>query len=76
MGCEKVFQEQVSAASAGKRGELESALEFVREGDTLIVTKIDRLARSLPHLLQIIEWIEKKGVFAPYLEYADRYQHP
>lgn len=62
VGCEKVFQEQVSAVNVGKRGELESALEFVRAGDTLIVTKIDRLARSLPHLLQIIERLEKKGV--------------
>lgn len=61
-GCEKVFQEQVSAVSVGKREELESALDYVREGDTLIVTKIDRLARSLPHLLQIIERLEKKGV--------------
>ena len=62
VGCEKVFQEQVSAVSVHKRGELESAIEFVRTGDTLIVTKIDRLARSLPHLLQIIERLEKKGV--------------
>ncbi len=62
VGCEKVFQEQVSAVSGGKRGELESALDFVRAGDALIVTKIDRLARSLPHLLQIIERLEKKDV--------------
>lgn len=61
-GCKKVFQEQVSAVSVGKREELESALDYVREGDTLVVTKIDRLARSLPHLLQIIERLEKKGV--------------
>ena len=62
IGCAKVFQEQVSAISVGKRGELESALEFVREGDTLVVTRIDRLARSLPHLLQIVERLEKKDV--------------
>ncbi len=62
VGCEKVFQEQVSAVSVGERGELEAALEFVRTGDTLIVTKIDRLARSLPHLLQIIEGLDKKNV--------------
>ena len=62
VGCEKVFQEQVSAVSVEKRGELELALDYVREGDTLIVTKIDRLARSLPHLLQIIGRLEKKGV--------------
>jgi DNA invertase Pin-like site-specific DNA recombinase len=62
VGCEKLFQEQVSAVSLGKRGELELALDYVRDGDTLVVTKIDRLARSLPHLLQIIERLEKKGV--------------
>jgi len=62
VGCEKVFQEQVSAVSGGKRAELESALDYVRQGDTLVVTKIDRLARSLPHLLQIIERLDKKGV--------------
>ncbi len=62
VGCEKVFQEQASAVSVGKREGLESALDYVRGGDTLIVTKIDRLARSLPHLLQIIERLEKKGV--------------
>ncbi|MDQ9171922.1 recombinase family protein [Oxalobacteraceae bacterium R-40] len=62
VGCEKIFREQVSAVKPGVRQELESALEYVREGDTLVVTKIDRLARSLPHLLQIIDRLEKKGV--------------
>jgi DNA invertase Pin-like site-specific DNA recombinase len=42
-GCEKVFQEQVS--SVGKREQLEAALEFVRDGDILSVTRLDRLAR-------------------------------
>ncbi|MBT6583903.1 MAG: recombinase family protein, partial [Gammaproteobacteria bacterium] len=44
MGCEKIYQEQVS--SVGARDELAVALDFVREGDTLVVTKLDRLARS------------------------------
>jgi DNA invertase Pin-like site-specific DNA recombinase len=44
-GCEKLFIEQVS--SVGKRQELEAALDYVRQGDTLIVTKLDRLARSV-----------------------------
>ena len=43
-GCSKVFQEQVS--SIGERAQLETALDYVREGDTLVVTKLDRLARS------------------------------
>lgn len=58
-GCEKVFQEQVS--SVARRKELETALDFIREGDTLVVTKLDRLARSTMHLLQITEDLEGKG---------------
>jgi DNA invertase Pin-like site-specific DNA recombinase len=59
-GCEKVFQEQTSAL--GKRVELETAMEFAREGDLLVVTKIDRLARSMSHLWEIVQSLEKKGV--------------
>jgi len=58
-GCEKVFQEQVS--SVAKRAQLEAALEFVREGDTLVVSRLDRLARSTAHLLQIADTLRKKG---------------
>jgi DNA invertase Pin-like site-specific DNA recombinase len=57
-GCEKIFSEQVSAV--GKRVELEAALDFVREGDTLAVTKLDRLARSTQHLLEIAERVKAK----------------
>ena len=60
LGCEKVFREQVS--SKGARPQLEAALEFVRQGDTLVVTKLDRLARSVVHLGTIIETLEAKGV--------------
>ena len=60
MGCEKVFQEQVS--SVGKRGELERALDFCRDGDSLVVTKLDRLARSVGHLAEIITRLETKKV--------------
>src|SRR4051794_808214 len=58
--CEKLFQEQVS--SVAERGQLDAALEFVREGDTLVVTKIDRLARSLGHLWEIVRRLDAKGV--------------
>ena len=44
-GCEKHYKEQVSSVDA-KREQLEAALEFMREGDVLVVTKLDRLARS------------------------------
>ena len=58
-GCEKIFSEQVSAV--GKRPQLEAALDFVREGDTLVVTKLDRLARSTQHLLEIAERVKGKS---------------
>lgn len=60
LGCEKLFIEQTS--SVGARQELERAMEFVRQGDTLAVTKLDRLARSVRHLGEIVEVLEKKGV--------------
>jgi DNA invertase Pin-like site-specific DNA recombinase len=57
-GCEKIFHEQVS--SVEERPQLEACLDFVREGDTLVVTKLDRLARSTPHLLQIADLVRRK----------------
>jgi DNA invertase Pin-like site-specific DNA recombinase len=59
-GCEKVFAERVS--SVAPRAKLEAALDFVREGDTLTVTKPDRLARSVADMLSIISRLEAKGV--------------
>lgn len=59
-GCEKVFAEQVS--SVGHRPALEQAIEFTREGDTFVVTKLDRLARSVPHMWEIMERLKVKGV--------------
>ena len=56
-GVEKLFVEQVS--SVQRRKELEKALEFIREGDTLVVTKLDRLARSIPDLVRIIGTLEE-----------------
>lgn len=47
LGCDKVFSEQVS--SVADRARLTAALEYVRDGDTFIVTKLDRLARSVAH---------------------------
>lgn len=60
-GCAKVFQEQVSSVDT-KRPELERALDYVREGDTLVVTKLDRLARSMPNLVDITGKLKAKGV--------------
>jgi DNA invertase Pin-like site-specific DNA recombinase len=59
-GCLKIFQEQVS--SIGERAQLEAALDYVREGDTLVVTKLDRLARSARGLNDLVDALEKRGV--------------
>jgi len=59
-GCEKTFQEQVS--SVANRIQLQSALEFVREGDILVVTKLDRLARSVLDLIATLQALESKRV--------------
>lgn len=60
LGCEKVFTEQVS--SVGRRAELEAAITFARSGDTLVVTKLDRLARSVTHMGELVARLEAKGV--------------
>jgi DNA invertase Pin-like site-specific DNA recombinase len=57
---EKLFSENVS--SVAPRKQLEAAIEFAREGDTLVVTKIDRLARSVRHLCEIVDRLQAKGV--------------
>ena len=59
--CDKLYQEKRSGAS-GKRPRLDACLEYVREGDTLIVTRLDRLARSTLHLCQIAEELKRKHV--------------
>jgi len=61
VGCEELFKEQVS--SIGKREQLDQALKFVRKGDTLVITKLDRLARSTKHLLQITDDLEARGAY-------------
>jgi len=58
-GCKKVFSEQVS--SVAERDQLKSAVGYLREGDVLVSTKLDRLARSMRHLLQIVDEVEAKG---------------
>ena len=61
-GCERTFSEKMSGRSAKDRAELINALDFVREGDILIVTRLDRLARSVSDLHRIIQKLEDKGV--------------
>jgi DNA invertase Pin-like site-specific DNA recombinase len=59
--CDKIFQEKKSGVS-GRRPQLQVCLEYVREGDTLVVTRLDRLARSTLHLCQIANELERKQV--------------
>lgn len=61
MGCQRIFKEQLSSVDT-KRPELERAIDYVREGDTLVVTKLDRLARSMTHLTEITGKLKAKGV--------------
>jgi DNA invertase Pin-like site-specific DNA recombinase len=61
-GCEKLFVEQVSSVDVVARQQLALTLDFAREGDVLVVTKLDRLARSVAHLMKIIDELNKKGV--------------
>jgi DNA invertase Pin-like site-specific DNA recombinase len=59
-GCEDIYQEKVSAV--GDRPQLKAALRFVRKGDVLVVTKLDRLVRSTVHLMNILDELKEKGV--------------
>ena len=60
-GCERVFEDTVSGAKADRPG-LMAALGYVREGDALVVWRLDRLGRSLPHLIEVIAGLESRGV--------------
>ncbi|TWB09309.1 DNA invertase Pin-like site-specific DNA recombinase [Nitrospirillum amazonense] len=61
-GCDAVRSEKVSGASRAGRSELALLLQFLRPGDTLMVTRIDRLARSIKDLQDIIHELRAKGV--------------
>ena len=56
---ENIYQEQVS--SIGERPQLDAAIKSLRKGDKLVVTKLDRLARSVRHLGELLETLEAKG---------------
>ncbi|MDL2312815.1 recombinase family protein [Bacteroidales bacterium OttesenSCG-928-B11] len=59
-GAEKIFTDKISAVK--ERPELELMLDFARSGDTIVVWKLDRIARSLKHLIEIVERLKEKGV--------------
>lgn len=58
-GCDKIFSEQVS--SLAKRPQLAAALDYCREGDILVVSKLDRLARSMADFVRVAETLQTKG---------------
>jgi DNA invertase Pin-like site-specific DNA recombinase len=60
-GCDRIYQEKASAKSTDGRPELEHALDLLREGDELVVTRLDRLARSVPDLYAIVDRIDRAG---------------
>ena len=59
-GCERIFEDRASGAKTDRPG-LAQAIAFVREGDVLVTWKLDRLARSLPHLIETVNQLEKGG---------------
>jgi DNA invertase Pin-like site-specific DNA recombinase len=69
-GCERLFIEQVSSVDVVAREQLATALDFVRDGDVLVVTKLDRLARSVSHLLDVSARLKAKGAALRILDLA------
>ena len=61
-GCEKLFSEKQSGTTVNNRTELANCLNYLREGDTLVITRIDRLARSLRDLQNLVHELKSKGI--------------
>jgi DNA invertase Pin-like site-specific DNA recombinase len=59
-GCDRIFTDTASGAQAERKG-LEQALSYVRKGDTLVVWRLGRLGRSLPHLITTMTALEERG---------------
>ena len=60
-GCVRMFTDTVSGASSERLG-LTSVLAFLREGDVLVVWRLDRLGRSLPHLIEVVARLDARGI--------------
>ena len=61
-GCENIYTDKMSGAKKNRPG-LEEILGFIRKGDTLVVWRLDRLGRSLKHLIQVLNQLEERGVY-------------
>jgi DNA invertase Pin-like site-specific DNA recombinase len=68
VGCQRIFYEKVTGTSTTKRDELKQAIKFLQSGDTLVITKIDRLARSIIDLNSIVKELNEKGVSVRFLK--------
>ena len=71
-GCDRIFEDQASGAKTDRPGLIE-ALAYAREGDVLVIWKLDRLGRSLPHLIETVSQLEKRGVGLRSLDRSDRH---
>ena len=69
-GCTRIFAEKRSGRQADSRPELQACLAFLRDGDTLVITKLDRMARSVLDLAKIADLLKKKGVALKVLDQA------
>lgn len=67
-GCKRIFFEKVTGTSTTKRNELKEAIKFLNEKDMLVVTKIDRLARSIIDLNNIVKELNEKNVSVRFLK--------
>ena len=61
-GCENIYTDKMSGAKTERPG-LEKIMSFIRKGDTLVVWKLDRLGRSLKHLIQVMNQLEERGIY-------------
>jgi DNA invertase Pin-like site-specific DNA recombinase len=73
--CEKIFTDKISGAKSDRPG-LSQCLEYIREGDTLIITKLDRLGRSLNHVIQFIETLKERGISLVSLHHSCQFKKP
>jgi DNA invertase Pin-like site-specific DNA recombinase len=61
LGCDKIFSDQISGSVVDRPG-LNELLEFARDGDTIVVWRLDRLGRSIKHLVDLVEQLRERGV--------------